>query len=187
MARSVPTRRSNRSTRYTYLRARSAYFLRTASRVSSPSTALAIDPAVSLQRRQLGRESRHPGGVLEADHGPEHGTLVDDGNGGDGSPPFGAVGELIGNLLGAQRRVLRHGLAHLLQGSTAERGDVERPEVLADSLVLGDAEKALRGEVPELHLARPIEDHHRHAQRADGDPLHERQLVHLLRAMGQLA
>src|SRR4051812_37291097 len=187
MARSLPTRLSKRSTINAYLRARSVYFLRSASSASSPSIALAIGRAVRLQRRQLGRESGHAGRILEADHRPEHGTLIDDGNRGDRGPPFRTVRELVRDLLGSERGVLRHRLAHLLQGSLAERRNVEGPEVLAHGLVLRNPEKALRREVPELDLAGAVEDHYCDAQGADGDPLHEGQRVHLLGAVGQLA
>src|SRR3954471_8788414 len=108
MASSSPTCPSKRSTRNAYLRVSSAYFPRSVSRASSPSIALAIDRAVVLQRRHFRGEVRHPGGILEADHRSEDGPLVDDGHRRDGSSPFRSVGELVGDLIGAQRSVLRH-------------------------------------------------------------------------------
>src|SRR5947207_2519260 len=111
MARSWAARRSSRSTSWAYLRASSAYLLRSASGEESTSSRLGIVPVGRLQRGDLRHQARHPGRVLEDDHRSENGALVDDGNGGHGGAAFGAVGELVRDLLRPQRRLLGERLA----------------------------------------------------------------------------
>src|SRR5690349_6610349 len=107
MARSCVVRRSTRSTNCWYLVASSAYLTRSRSTGSSSVALVSLAAIFRLQRRQLGSEVRKPGGVLENDHGSQLPAALDQGDRRKHGVPLAPVGQLVGDLLRAQRGALR--------------------------------------------------------------------------------
>ena len=64
---------------------------------------------------------------------------------------------------------------------------MERPERLAQRFGLGDSEEPLGGQVPQRHASGLVGDDDGGSEAADDRPLTERELVHLLGAVRELA
>src|SRR4051812_17317599 len=143
MARFSLALRLSRSARSVYLRVSSVYLRRSSwwSRSAScPSAIGVVAAATAPGSGQLRRQRGGLGSIFEDDHGAQRGPLVEERHRRHRRVALAAVGQLVGERFGAERRAFAEGGANFLHHTFAEAAQVQRPEQLADGLVFGDSE-----------------------------------------------
>src|SRR6476646_10866324 len=150
MTRFSSALRLSRSASSVYLRVSSVYLSRSSwwsSSASRPSAIGIVAAAAAPDSGQLRRQHGGLGSILEDDHGAQRVPLVEQRHRRHRRVALAAVGQLVGERFGPERRALAEGGADLLHHAVAEAAQVQRPEQLADGLVFGDPEQPLRRQV----------------------------------------